>query len=104
MPPSPPLIRLVRMTFHPAQVSVFLALFDATAPQIRGFAGCRHLELWQDARYPNQMTTYSLWDDADALEAYRNSALFKATWAKTKRLFAAPPHAWSQFNIRHIDD
>ncbi len=40
------LIRLVRMTFRPDALEAFLALFDASAPQIRAFPGCRHLELW----------------------------------------------------------
>ena len=65
------LIRTVRMTFAPAHVERFLALFEAARPKIRQRPGCEHLALWRDARYPNVFTTYSLWRDAEALEAYR---------------------------------
>ena len=88
------------MTFRPDAVDDFLVLFDGAAPQIRAFPGCRHLALWQDDRFPNLLTTYSHWSDAEALERYRQSALFKATWAQTKRLFAAPPEARSLHVLR----
>ena len=89
------LVRLVRLTLHPDAINEFLVLFDEAAPQIRAFSGCQHLTLWQDVRFPNILTTHSQWRDADALEHYRESPLFKATWAETKRLFAAPPEARS---------
>ena len=89
------LIRTVRMTFHPARVPDFLALFAGARPKIAAQPGCRHLALWRDARYPNIFTTYSLWDDAAALDAYRHSELFRTTWAETKPLFAARPAAHS---------
>ena len=84
------------MTFRPDALADFHALFEASAPEIRAFEGCRHLELWEDARYPNILTTYSHWDSADHLDAYRHSELFRTTWARTKRWFAAPPEARSQ--------
>lgn len=93
------LIRIVRMTFDPQHVGTFLDLFADAAPTIRAMPACRHLELWQDARFPNIMTTYSHWTDDDALDAYRNSDFFNVTWKKTKKLFAAPPEAWSHRRI-----
>ena len=90
------LLRTVRMTFRPDRLAEFLDLFRAARPRIAAAPGCRHLELWQDARFPNILTTFSRWDDADALEAYRQSELFRTTWAETKPLFAAPPIAHSQ--------
>lgn len=89
------IVRIVQMTFHPEQVEAFLELFEATKHQIRNFEGCKHLELWQDPRYPNIMMTYSHWESEEALEKYRQSALFKSTWKTTKNMFAAPPKAWS---------
>lgn len=88
------------MTFHPDALDDFLVLFDASAPQIRAFPGCLHLELWQDAAFPNILTTYSLWDGPDALEAYRQSEFFRSTWARTRPLFAAPPRARSHACLR----
>ena len=90
------LLRTVRMTFHPDQLDTFFELFAEARPKIRMAPGCHHLELWQDARFPNVLTTFSKWTDADALAAYRASELFKATWARTTPLFAAAPVAHSQ--------
>jgi quinol monooxygenase YgiN len=84
------------MTFRPNALADFFAVFDEAAPQIRAFDGCRHLELWEDVRYPNILTTYSHWDSRQALDAYRHSDLFRSTWARTKPLFAAPTIAHSQ--------
>jgi quinol monooxygenase YgiN len=89
------LIRIVRMTFAPEHVPAFLALFRASQGRIRQQPGCRHLELWQDADAPATYCTYSHWDDAAALAAYRQSALFGEVWPATKRLFAAPAVAFS---------
>ena len=91
------LLRTVRMTFRPEVVDAFLdEVFRPSAPRIRAFPGCRHLELWRDARYPNILTTFSQWDDVEALDHYRESELFRSTWARTTPMFAAPPVAHSQ--------
>lgn len=92
----PLLIRTVRMTFDPGSVPAFLELFEATSGKIRAVDGCRHLELWQDARFPNVLSTYSLWESADHLDVYRHSDLFRETWRQTKAWFAAAPVAHSQ--------
>ncbi len=89
------LIRVVRMTFDPAAVDDFLTLFRQVSPRIRRFEGCKHLELWEDRRYPNVFTTYSIWQSEEHLEVYRKSELFRETWAQTRRWFAAPPQAHS---------
>ena len=93
------LLRTVRMTFRPDRLDAFLALFAAARPRIAAAPGCRHLELWQDARFPNVLSTYSEWDNAEALEAYRRSNLFRETWAETTPLFAAAPVAHSQTRL-----
>ena len=93
------LIRTVRMTFAPESADAFLALFAAARPKIAARDGCEHLALWRDARYPGVFTTYSLWRDAEALDAYRHSDLFRETWARTKPMFAAPPEARSQHEV-----
>ncbi len=90
------LVRTVRMTLRPDAVDAFLGMFREAAPRIRASEGCRHLELWEDARFPNVVTTYSIWKRAEDLEAYRQGELFQATWARTKRWFAAAPVAHSQ--------
>lgn len=92
------LLRTVRMTFRPDAVPAFHALFQASRAQIAAQPGCQSLALWQDPRYPNVLTTVSLWESASALDAYRASDLFRSTWARTKPLFAAPPVA-----ISHVE-
>lgn len=107
LPPNPlstsppePLVRLVRLTLRPDARVVFLHHFDASAPKIRAFEGCRRLELWQGQRFPNVCTTFSLWTGEAALERYRRSALFRETWQQVKPLFAAPPVAHSHAVLR----
>ena len=90
------LLRTVRMTFRPDRLDDFLTLFEEARPRISAAPGCRHLELWQDERFPNVLTTFSHWEDAEALEAYRHSPLFRETWARTTPLFAGAPVAYSQ--------
>jgi len=89
------IIRIVQMTFREDTVAAFTALFDERKATIRGFAGCTHLELWQDSRHPNIFFTYSHWNSEADLDHYRFSDFFKDTWGRTKALFKNKPQAWS---------
>lgn len=89
------LIRIVRMTFQEEKVGDFLTIFNNSKRKIRAFPGCRHLELLRDLDQPNIYLTYSHWDGPEALEAYRQSELFKSTWAVTKVLFGEKAVAFS---------
>jgi quinol monooxygenase YgiN len=89
------IIRVVRMAFEPTRVADFLTIFRESEHRIRQQPGCRHLELWQDADHPHIYCTYSHWESTAALDAYRQSALFGQVWPATKRLFIAPPYAFS---------
>lgn len=89
------LIRIVRMTFRPEAVAEFESIFNGSKARIRAMPGCRHLELLRDLDQPAVYCTYSHWDGPEALEAYRQSELFKRTWAKTKVLFAEKAVAFS---------
>jgi quinol monooxygenase YgiN len=91
------------MTLSAESVDSFLEQFEASAPQIRDFPGCYHLELWRDADTPTVYTTYSHWDNRAALDRYRNSTLFTSTWASVKPLFSAPPEAHSYSVARSAD-
>lgn len=88
------------MTLHPDRVDTFLSMFDETAPRIRAFPGCTHLELLQDDGFPNVLTTVSHWDHDEALQRYRSSSLFQGTWTRTRPLFAAAPEAYSNHVLR----
>ena len=96
------LIRIVRMTFQPGRLADFHAIFDASKQHIRAFPGNRHLALLQDPDNPAVRMTYSLWDSADALDAYRHSDLFRTTWAATKALFAENPIAFSGEQLEEV--
>lgn len=89
------LIRIVRMTFHPEALPTFEALFAQYQAAIRAFPGCQHLELHTDPGDPRVRYTLSHWESADALNAYRDSAVFGTVWPQTKVLFAAAPQAFS---------
>jgi quinol monooxygenase YgiN len=89
------LIRIVRMTFREGQTEAFLSIFSQSKENIRQFPGCLHLELWQDIHQPYIYSTYSHWESEAALNAYRQSELFTATWAQTKVLFSDKPQVFS---------
>ena len=87
--------RIVKLTFQEDEIPSFLHIFEESKSKIRAFAGCEHLELWQAKSPSNILFTYSYWESEDALNNYRHSDFFKATWQKTKALFADKPEAWS---------
>ena len=89
------IIRIVQMSFGEEEIDTFTSLFEERKHLIRGFEGCLHLELWQDAHQPNVFFTYSKWENETYLDHYRFSEFFKDTWSKTKALFADKPRAWS---------
>ena len=87
--------RIVKMTFREASVPEFLALFEEVKSTIRAREGCHHLELWQDKKAKNILFTFSIWENEEALNAYRHSDFFGKTWKRTKALFADRAEAWS---------
>ncbi len=97
------IVRIVQMTFRPGEVAAFTTLFNERKELIRHFAGCTHLELWQDKNTPNIFFTHSHWESEAALDHYRFSELFKDTWAKTKILFADKPKAWSVNSVLIVE-
>jgi quinol monooxygenase YgiN len=87
--------RIVKLTFQEDKIDDFKQIFEESKNQIRQRAGCMHVELLQDIAKTNVFFTLSYWDSEADLEAYRQSELFKTTWAKTKILFSDKPAAWS---------
>ncbi len=87
--------RLVKLTFQSDKTDDFLSIFEDSKLLIRQREGCQHLELLRDATTPHVFFTLSFWDNEASLNAYRNSELFKTTWAKTKPLFSDKPQAWT---------
>ncbi len=95
--------RIVTMTFQADKVADFLTVFDDSKDKIRAFPGCHGLRLLQTTGKPHQLSTYSLWESEEALNAYRDSDLFAVTWAKTKALFSDNPVAFSTVIIRDLN-
>jgi heme-degrading monooxygenase HmoA len=96
------IIRIVRMTFQEDKIEDFLEIFNRSKQYIRAFDGCQHLELLRDKNTPNILMTYSYWNSEKHLNIYRDSELFKSTWAATKVLFADKPVAFSSERIESV--
>ena len=87
--------RIVKLTFKKDNISKFMAIWNESRHKIAGFDGCHFVEMLQSKNPENICFTYSIWNNEEALNNYRNSDLFKKTWAKTKILFDGKPEAWS---------
>ncbi len=87
--------RIVKMSFQPDKVEDFKAIFKENWKFIAGFKGCSHVELLRDKIHPNIFFTYSIWENENDLNAYRDSELFEKVWSRTKVLFNEKPQAWS---------
>jgi len=83
------------MTFQPEKAEAFLKLFNRSKNEIRNFEGCLSLELFQDVSSKSVFITYSRWQSEEALQQYRESDLFKETWAQVKPLFIEKAEAWT---------
>lgn len=83
------------MRFQEDKIEAFLNNFEEVKHHIRNFEGNRFLELYQDKNDKRIFFTYSYWENEEALENYRKSALFDCVWTYTKTLFSDKPEAWS---------
>ena len=90
-----PILRIVRMQFRPDALAAFDALFVAYRDRIAAAPGCAAVTCLLDTGGTPGRTTLSVWRSAEDLENYRQSALFREVWSKTKPGFSAPPEAWS---------
>ena len=93
------IVRIVKMTFRVGTEKDFIKIFQGSKKQIRESRGCIFLELLQDKDKPNLFMTYSVWSSDKDLDRYRDSELFKETWAKTKALFAGEPEVHTMERI-----
>lgn len=89
------LVRVVKMQFNSDFIAEFKILFKAVNEKIAGFEGCEGVKLLQHETEQNIFFTISNWESAKHLENYRNSELFKTTWAKVKPNFIVKAEAWS---------
>lgn len=87
--------RLVKLEFSELFIEDFKQLFTQANIQIASFEGCMGVNLLQHETDKNVFFTISKWKNADALENYRQSDLFKRTWAQVKPHFVKKAEAWS---------
>jgi heme-degrading monooxygenase HmoA len=83
------------MHFTETGLGTFLEIFEENKHAIRNFPGCTHLELLKDINDPLLLTTLSHWQDAESLENYRKSLLFRDVWGRVKTLFSKRSEAFS---------
>lgn len=76
-------------------VEDFKQLFAQVNLQISKFEGCLGVNLLQHETEKHIFFTISKWENTNALENYRQSDLFKHTWAKVKPHFVKKAEAWS---------
>ncbi|MFB9054169.1 putative quinol monooxygenase [Formosa undariae] len=95
-------VRIVKLSFEPSKVDIFLSLFNSKKEDIRNFEGCTFLELYRDKKHQNIFFTYSYWDNEQALHNYRHSDLFISVWSETKQLFNDKPEAWSVDKLERL--
>lgn len=65
------------------------------APKVRAFVGCEGLTLHPDGERAGIFYSISRWDSPAALEAYRQSPLFRTFWAEVRPYFIEPPQAFT---------
>ncbi len=87
--------RHVTMTFVEERVPAFRELFLVNKDRIASFPGCHHVWLLADPEKSNVFHTWSIWEDEEALNRYRESELFEEVWGTAKKLFEAKPTAIS---------
>ena len=91
--------RIVKLSIQRNKRTQFIDLFHENQHLISSFDGCISVELVQDINANNIFFTYSLWENENALNKYRNSTLFKGIWSETKTFFCDKPEAWSLQSI-----
>jgi autoinducer 2-degrading protein len=87
--------RIVKMTFRPENIDVFMEIFTTYQKQIRAFDGCNGVDLMKDLNNECIFFTLSFWHTEEDLNAYRESYIFKNTWSKVKPMFSESAEAWS---------
>ncbi len=91
--------RLVKLTLLPERTLEFEQFFAREAADIGTWPGCQGVKAFRDSEDSGIYFTQSLWESAQALEAYRQSDFFRSNWQVVKAWFAAPAQAWSTYAL-----
>ena len=90
--------RIVKLEFQTERTKDFLEFFDLVKFKVNEFPGCKGMQLYRDKKNESIVFTFSIWENEEALENYRNSETFSAIWPKIKVWFAEKPQAWTLKN------
>lgn len=90
--------RIVKMEIEESKVDDFKTFLYPMTLRISSFDGCTHLDILNDKEDKTKFFSYSTWESEKHLENYRNSEMFKETWAKAKTFFAKDANAWTVEN------
>ena len=88
-------IRIVKLTMQEANADLFKKYFDTVHDIIRNQPGCQQLQAWQEIHQPNIFFTYSIWNEEQDLNNYRDSAFFLQFWKTVKPWFDAKAEVWT---------
>ena len=87
--------RLVKLSLQIEKAAEFETIFYQSQAHIENFNGCQKTNLFKVTGNQAQYFTISYWDNDQALENYRASALFKDVWSRVKPLFSGKAEAWT---------
>lgn len=87
--------RIVKLHFQEDKTSGFLTFFETIKHKVNTFPGCHGMRLLQDAKNPNIILTFSIWESETDLNKYRDSETFGEVWPTIKPWFAQKPEAWT---------
>lgn len=90
--------RLVKLSFSEDYLDTFLESFEKKKQQILSYKGCLTVDLYLDSTKKGLCFTVSTWKSEAALEAYRQSDWFQATWKEVKQHFTDKPEAWTTYS------
>lgn len=93
--------RWVEIPVYAESLETARALLLRQAPRTRAFPGCLALTLYE-GEGPT-LYSFSVWESAEALEAYRRSALFRDFWESLRPHFRGKPDAVSVRQLAAFD-
>ncbi len=87
--------RIVKLHFQVDKIEEFVSFFDEIKEKVSNYNDCFGMRLLQEKDNESCVFTYSNWKNEEALNTYRDSALFQSVWSKIKPWFASKAEAWT---------
>lgn len=91
------------MYFKEDAVADFHRMFQKKKQTIKAQDGCNYLELIEGITDKTIISTYSIWESQEHLDAYRHSTFFGETWKETKSYFRMKAEARSYHLVEKMD-